>query len=161
MEGVPTKILGRATLIDRKKLSLTIGPRERGLLFNEEKRRDSKIVVLLRIKSKVTLVHEMAREAPLLLAERYPLFEDMHMKTFKKSKDGEGSNEYFTNVDDRLLLTSKPARSLLLMIKSWCLKVNPTSLLTHSHSMYPLWRAVILTETHAHASRMQNEWISS
>ena len=42
MEGVlATKILGRATLIDRKKLSRPIGPRERGLLFNEEKLRDS------------------------------------------------------------------------------------------------------------------------
>ena len=72
--------------------------RERGLLFNEEKRRNSKIVVLMRMKTKVTLVHEMAREAPLLLAKRYPLFEDK--KTFKKSKDGEGKNEYFTDVDD-------------------------------------------------------------
>jgi len=114
MEGVPTKILGRATLIDRKKLSLTIGPRERGLLFNEEKRRDSKIVVLMRIKTKVTLVPEMAREPSPLLAKRYPLLRIS--ETFKKSKEGKGSNEYFTNVDDRLLLTSKPARSLLLMI---------------------------------------------
>ena len=39
----------------------------------------------------------MAREAPLLLAKRYPLFEDK--KTFKKSKV-EGKNEYFTGVDD-------------------------------------------------------------
>ena len=98
MEGVPTKILGRATLIDHKKLSRPIGPRERGILVNEEKRRNSKIVILMRMKTKVTLVHEMAREAPLLLAKRYPLFEDM--KTFKKSKDGEGKNEYFTDVDD-------------------------------------------------------------
>ena len=72
--------------------------REKGLLFNEEKRRNTKSVVLMRMKTKVTLVHEMAREAPLLLAKRYPLFEDM--KTFKKSKDGEGKNEYFTDVDD-------------------------------------------------------------
>ena len=43
MEGVLTKMLGRATLIDRKKLSRQIGPGERGLLFNEEKRRNSKI----------------------------------------------------------------------------------------------------------------------
>ena len=98
MEGVPTKILVWATLIDRKKLSRPIGPRERGLLFNEEKRRDSKIVVLMRIKTKVSLVLEMVREVPLLLAKRYPLFEDM--KTFKKSKEGEGKNEYFTDVDD-------------------------------------------------------------
>ena len=73
MEGVLTKILGRATLIDREKLSRSIGPRERGLLFNEEKQRDSKIVVLMKIKSEVKLVPEMAREAPLLLAQRYPL----------------------------------------------------------------------------------------
>ena len=98
MEGVSTKILVWATLIDRKKLSRPIGPRERGLLFNEEKRRDSKIVVLMRIKTKVSLVLEMVREVPLLLAKRYPLFEDM--KTFKKSKEGEGKNEYFTDVDD-------------------------------------------------------------
>ena len=98
MEGVPTKILVWATLIDRKKLSRPIGPRERGLLFNEEKRRDSKIVVLMGIKTKVSLVLEMVREVPLLLAKRYPLFEDM--KTFKKSKEGEGKNEYFTDVDD-------------------------------------------------------------
>lgn len=50
------------------------------------------------IKTKVSLVLEMVREVPLLLAKRYPLFEDM--KTFKKSKEGEGKNEYFTDVDD-------------------------------------------------------------
>ena len=63
-------MLSRATLIDRKKLRRPIGPRERELFFNEEKRRDSNIVVLMRIKSKVTLVPEMAREALLLLAKR-------------------------------------------------------------------------------------------
>ena len=72
-ERLPTKMLSRATLIDRKKLRRPIGPRERELFFNEEKRRDSNIVVLMRIKSKVTLVPEMAREALLLLAKRQPL----------------------------------------------------------------------------------------
>ena len=52
----------------------------------------------MRMKTKVTLVHKMAREAPLLLAKKYPLFEDK--KTFKKSKEVEGKNEYFTDVDD-------------------------------------------------------------
>ena len=99
MEGVPTKILGRATLIDYKKLSRPIGPREKEDFFlKKEKRRNSKIVVLMRMKTKVTLVHKMAREAPLLLAKKYPLFEDK--KTFKKSKEVEGKNKYFTDVDD-------------------------------------------------------------
>ena len=33
MEGVPTEILGRATLIDHKKLSRLIGPREKEDFF--------------------------------------------------------------------------------------------------------------------------------
>ena len=36
MEGVPTKILGRATLIDHKKLSRPIGPREKEDFFLRE-----------------------------------------------------------------------------------------------------------------------------
>ena len=108
MEGIPTKILGRATLIDHKKLSRPIGPLERGLLFNEEKRHDSKIVVLMRTKTKVTLVPETARESPLLLAKRYPLL--TISETFKISKEGEGSNEYFTDVDDSTIINFQTSK---------------------------------------------------
>ena len=155
MEGVPTKKLGRATLIDHKKLSRPIGPLERGLLFNEEKRHDSKIVVLMRTKTKVTLVPEMAREAPLLLAKRYPLLSIS--ETFKISKEGEGSNEYFTDVDDRTIInfqTSKEftADDLELVLES----ESDTALLTHSHdhSMYPLY----MWPAETHASRTA-EWV--
>ena len=74
MEGVATKILGRASLIDREKLSRPIGPRERGPLFNEEKLRDStEDCGIDENQNEVTLVPEMAREAPLLLAQKYSL----------------------------------------------------------------------------------------
>ena len=115
MEGVLTKMLGRATLIDRKKLSRQIGPGERGLLFNEEKRRNSKIVVLMRMKTKVTLVHEMAREAPLLLAKRYIHYLRIRKRS-KNQKKLRGKTSTLLMWTIRVFKTSKPARSLLLMI---------------------------------------------
>lgn len=74
-----------------------VGPLEKGLIINGEKRSTSIIITLLRFKSRVPLDPEMARKALILLAQRYPL---LRVKIVKKTHNGGPVKEYFMEVDD-------------------------------------------------------------
>lgn len=82
----------------REKLCRPVGHLEKWLLLSNEKRhRQSKIIVLLRLESRVPLDPEMVRQSLILLAKRYP---PLRMKIVKKSQNGEPVKEYFTEVED-------------------------------------------------------------
>ena len=66
------------------RLSRPVGPLEKGLINAVDKSHIPKIVVLLRLKSRVHLNHDMVRQALVLLAKRYPL---MRMKIYAKSRE--------------------------------------------------------------------------
>ena len=127
----------------RGRLSRPVGPLERGLISTVDKRHIPKIVVLLRLKSRIHLDPEMVRQALVLLAKRYPL---LRMKINKESRNGEPATEYFIEVDDPAEINFKAVKDFdasdleLVFEREF---ETPFDL-----NIGPLWRATLLDEIH-------------
>ena len=118
-----------------------VGPLEKGLIINGEKRSTSLIITLLRLKSRVPLDPEMARKALILLAKRYPL---LRMKIVKKTHNGGPVKEYFMEVDD-------PSEIKFEVLKDFSADdleavIERESDVPLDFNLGPLWRAILLNE---------------
>ena len=125
------------------KLSRPVGLLEKGLIHTFDKRHIPKIVFLLRLKSKVHLDPDKARQALVLLAKRYPL---LRMKICKESRDGEPVTEYFTEVED-------PREIHFQVLKNFNAEDHESVFERELETPFdlnfgPLWRAVLLDEIH-------------
>ena len=125
------------------KLSRPVGPLEKGLINAVDKRHIPKIVILLRLKSRVHLDPDMVRQALVLLAKRYP---PLRMKINKESLNLERVTEYFTEVED-------PSEINFTAVKDFNAgdlePVFERELETpFDLNLGPLWRAILLDEIH-------------
>ena len=127
-----------------EELGRPIGPLEKGLILTDEKRRGSKLIVLLRLNSKVRLVPEMVREALILLAKRFPL---LRMKIVKKSQNGEAAEEHFTEVEDPRKINFKVAKDFTAEDLEPVFE-RESDIPLDFNSGCPLWRASLLNEIH-------------
>ncbi|KAL9981875.1 hypothetical protein ACROYT_G010638 [Oculina patagonica] len=80
-----------------RRLSRAVGSLEKELINAADKRHIPKIVVLLRLKSRVHLDPDMVRQALVLLAKRYP---PMRMKICQESRNSGPVTDYLTEVED-------------------------------------------------------------
>ena len=127
--------------ISLEKPGRAVGPLEKGLIINEEKRRASMIITLLRLKSRAPLAPEMARKALILLAKRYPL---LRMTIIKKSHNGGPVKEYFMEVED-------PGEIKFKVLKDFSADdleavIERESDIPLDFNFGPLWRAILLNE---------------
>ena len=125
------------------RLSRPVGPLEKGLINGSGKGYIPKIVVLLRLKSRVHLNPDVVRKALILLAKRYPL---LRMKINKESRNDEPATEYFTEVED-------PGEIIFKVIKDFNAgDLEPVFEKEFEEpfdiSKGPLWRATLLREIH-------------
>ena len=127
--------------ISGEKFGRPVGPLEKGLIINEEKRRGPMIITMMRLKSRVPLDPEMVRKALILLAKRYPL---LRMKIVKKSHNGEPMKEYFMEVED-------PSKIKFEVLKDFSADGLEAVIERESHipldfNLGILWRAILLKE---------------
>ena len=125
------------------RLSRPVGPLEKGLINAVDKQHIPKIVVLLGLKSRVHLDHDMVRQALVLLAKRYPL---MRMKICQESRNGEPVTDYFAEMEDPSKINFKAVKDFNA---SDLEPVFERELETpFDLNVGPLWRAILLDEVH-------------
>ena len=130
------------------RLCRPVGPLEKGLINDLDKRHIPMIVVLLRLKSKVHLDPEKVRQALVLLAKRYPL---LRMKISKVSRNGEPVTAYFTEVEHPSKINFKVVNDFNGdELESAFEREFETPL---DLSFGPLWRAVLLDEIHVDGAK--------
>ncbi|XP_078380768.1 uncharacterized protein LOC144663633 [Oculina patagonica] len=129
------------------RLSRPVGPLEKGLINAVDKRHIPKVVVLLRITSRVHLDPDMVRQALVLLAKRYPL---LRMKINKESRNGGPVSEYFTEVDSSEInfKATKDFNAGDLEPVFEREFETPFDL-----NFGPLWRAILLDEIHVDGAK--------
>ncbi len=131
----------------RGRLSRPVGPLEKGLINAVDNRHISKVVVLLRITSRVHLDPDMVRQALVLLAKRYPL---LRMKINKESRNGEPVTEYFTEVENPTIINFKTVKDLNAGDLEPVFEREFET--PFDFDFGPLWRATLLDEIHVHGA---------
>ncbi|XP_078380265.1 uncharacterized protein LOC144663225 [Oculina patagonica] len=132
----------------RGRLSRPVGPLEKGLTNAVDKRHIPKVVVLLRITSRVHLDPDMVRQALVLLAKRYPL---LRMKINKQSRNGEPATEYFTEVEDSSVINFKTVNDFNANDLEPVFEREFET--PFDFDFGPLWRATLLDEIHVDGER--------